>query len=87
MLERIMDCANFMNQEGIDKTVAEWEARWGNPDNPPREKGIMPCPGCIDKPNLRPHRCCFKLLKGAPERETDVLAVQADIRRLVDEHN
>ncbi|MBA7466220.1 hypothetical protein ES707_01397 [subsurface metagenome] len=81
-----MDCVNFMNQEGIDKTVAEWEAKWGNPDNPPRPKGIMPCAGCIDTPNLRPHRCCFKPLEGATKREPDALAVQLEILSLLEEH-
>jgi len=86
MMNDYMDCANFGDQDAIDKTVAEWEAMWGNPDNPPRPKGIMPCAGCVDKPALRPHRCCFKLIEGAERREADTMAVQADLMRLVDEH-
>ena len=81
-----MNCLNFLDQEGIDQTVEEWEAQWGNPDEEPRKKGkgIMPCMGCIDKPNLRPHRCCFKGAGGLKPK-TDKASVQADIMRLVKE--
>lgn len=78
-------CANMFNQEGIDQTVAESEAKWGHPDNPPRPKGIMPCGGCLDKPNLRQHRCCFKPIPGVIYPETDAVKIQAELGQLVQE--